>query len=93
MRNLTLKISVLEEGMTTKEIAVSVVAVGAESKQKCQPVVFIKDTKSGFETTVKLPSGEHCSLWKFLEDIADKKLDAMFVLGFLRKIGSLFEIH
>ena len=90
MKNLTLEFRVSEEGKVVKDVAISVVLVGAEGEQKCQPVVFIKDAKSGFETTVKLPEGEHCSLRNMLENIANQKLDAVFVLALLRRIGFLF---
>lgn len=84
MKDLTLELRVLEEGHPVKEFAVCVRPL---ADGQCQPTVFIKDMKSGFETTVKLPKGEHYSLRSALENMVDQKLDAAFVLGLLRKIG------
>lgn len=90
MRTIELNCTISEDGVVTKEISVSVRPSG-DNKVLCQPVVKIKDAKSGFETTVKLPEKEYCSIRSCLEDIADCKLDGAFVLGLFLKLGSFFE--
>lgn len=90
MRTIELNLTISEDGGFNKEVSVSVRPSG-DNKVLCQPMVKIRDAKSGFETIVKLPENEYCSIRSCLEDIADCKLDGAFVLGLFQKLGSLFE--
>ena len=90
MKTIEIKFEVVENGSRTKEVSVSVSSTGYQAP--CQPIIRVKDLKSGFETTTKLPESEYSFLGGYLEKIADFKLDTELVLGLLKKFGSLLGI-
>lgn len=92
MERISLKIEVTENENLLKEILVSLDR-NFEGESLCRPSVSIKDAKSGFEESIKLPSGDYNKLRKFMETIARGKLDGDFVVGIVRKISSLFQMR
>lgn len=90
MDNLALEIRVLENGTVVKEIAIFVEKLNGTASS-CRPSVKIKDCRSGFEGSVRLPEGEYGDIKGLMEKISKGKLNGEFVFSIVRKISSLFE--